>query len=73
MNETVTVLGPRDKPYGFFSVLAGTTVSLQDKDDKKKKMAETYSLVARNQHPNADKRALSAMNSVHIDSEIDSN
>jgi hypothetical protein len=64
-------VGPRDKPFGFFSVLAGTKISLQDEDSKLKKKAEEYNLQARNQAPDVNKRAVSSMNTVNIDNAID--
>lgn len=67
-----STLGPRDKPFGFFSVLAGTKISLQDVDSKPKKRAEDYNLQARNQAPDVNKRAVSSMNTVNIDNAIDS-
>lgn len=64
-------MGPRDKPFGFFSVLAGTKVKLQDVEKKTRKRAEEYSLMARTVAPDVHKRAVSSMNSVYIDHEID--
>jgi hypothetical protein len=51
--------------------LAGTKVKLQDVEKKTRKRAEEYSLMARTVAPDVHKRAVSSMNSVYIDHEID--
>lgn len=66
-----SVSGKQAPPFNFLSNVGGKTFKSEDEKQSQKPSSDKYQLKCRNPVPDIETRAISAMNSVHIDKPID--